>query len=67
MESDIDHPTNVKTWMIFAKGKLRVHAAMKCVWLSPLVLIRLDDDNVWSICSSASKDANIKACYLLVS
>ena len=40
MESDIDHPTNVKTWMIFAKGKLRVHAAMKCVWLSPPVLIK---------------------------
>ncbi len=103
VESDIDHPTNVKTWMIFARGKSRVHAAMKCVWLSPPVLItgvvgrsakilngvyeathdvhngkplfrkqgdpnrwlRFDDDNVWAICSSASKDANIKgsACW----
>ena len=28
VDLDIDHPTNVKTWMIFAKGKSWVHAGM---------------------------------------
>jgi hypothetical protein len=40
VEWNTDHPTYVKTWMIFAKGKSRVHAVMKCVWLSPPVLIK---------------------------